>query len=162
MTPRHSRTTLAGLFLASALGATAARAAPSERIQLCKGSPPARPDEMIVVDSSFRRLPDRVLRLGTIDLSVSRHVEAQFFIIAPLGASPAAKLDSAQVHVAIGSLAKCGDKTVFGLNFEIDHAAPPAGAFSIPLSVFKEGSNPDDPALAAAAATVTGTLRRGS
>ena len=139
---RVLRPALAGLFMASAL---CAQAAPSERIQLCKGSPPARPDEMIIVDSSFRRVPDRTLRLGTIDLSVSR---------------PAATLDNAKVHFAIGSLAKCGDKTVFGLTFDIDDAALPTGDFSIPLSVFREGSNPGDPSLAAAPATVTGTLRR--
>lgn len=139
---RVLRPALAGLFMASAL---CAQAAPSERIQLCKGSPPARPDEMIIVDSSFRRMPDRTLRLGTIDLSVSR---------------PAATLDNAKVHFAIGSLAKCGDKTVFGLTFDIDDAALPTGDFSIPLSVFREGSNPGDPSLAAAPATVTGTLRR--
>ena len=139
---RVLRPALAGLFMASAL---CAQAAPPERIQLCKGSPPARPDEMIIVDSSFRRVPDRTLRLGTIDLSVSR---------------PAATLDNAKVHFAIGSLAKCGDKTVFGLTFDIDDAALPTGDFSIPLSVFREGSNPGDPSLAAAPATVTGTLRR--
>lgn len=154
---RVLRPALAGLFMASAL---CAQAAPSERIQLCKGSPPARSDEMIIVDSSFRRMPDRTLRLGTIDLSVSRHVDRRFFIIASLGARPAATLDNAKVHFAIGSLAKCGDKTVFGLTFDIDDAALPTGDFSIPLSVFKEGSNPGDPSLAAAPATVTGTLRR--
>jgi hypothetical protein len=106
-------------------------------------------------------MPDRILRLGTIDLSVSRHVDRQFFIIAPLGARPAATLDSAQIHVAIGSLAKCGDKTVFGLTFDFDGPTLPAGDFSIPLSVFKEGSSPGDPALAAPTATVAGTVRRG-
>lgn len=159
MTSRTLRATLAPLYLAGAFCGMAAHAAPSERLQLCKGSPPARPDEMIVVDSSFRRMPDRVLRLGTIDLSLSHHVATQFFIVAPLGASPAARLDSSKIHAAIGSLAKCGDKTVFGLSFEIDASATPSGDFSIPLTVFREGSDPDSPALAAAPATVAGTFR---
>ena len=151
---------LAGLVLASALGSSVARAAPSERIELCKGTPPARPDEMIVVDSAFRRMPDRALRLGTIDLSVSRHVDGQFFIVAPLGSRPAATLDAAKIHTAVDSLAKCGDKTVFGLSFDFDDSTLPPGAFSLALAVFKEGARSDDPSLAAAPATVGGILRR--
>ena len=157
---RHFRAGLAGLVLASTLGSPAIQAAPSERIELCKGAPPARQDEMIVVDSAFRRMPDKTLRLGTIDLSVSRHVDGQFFIVAPLGSRPAATLGTAQIHTAIDSLAKCGDKTVFGLSFDFDNSTLPPGAFSMPLSVFKEGAQTGDSALAAAPATVAGNLRR--
>jgi len=146
--------------LASTLCASVAQAAPSERIELCKGTPPARQDEMIVVDSAFRRMPDKTLRLGTIDFSVSRHVDGQFFIVAPLGSRPAAALDAAQIHSAIDSLAKCGDKTVFGLSFDFDGSSLPPGDFSRPLAIFKEGAGPDDPGFAASSATVAGTLRR--
>lgn len=159
-TARYFRPGLAGLVLASALCSPVAEAAPSERVELCKGTPPARPDEMIVVDSAFRRIPDKALRLGTIDLSVSRHVDGQFFIVAPLGARPAATLDVAKIHSAIDSLAKCGDKTVFGLSFDFDDSTLPPGAFSLALAVFKEGARADDPSLEAAPATVAGILRR--
>lgn len=159
-TARYFRSGSASLVLASALCSPAAHAAPSERIELCKGTPPARQDEMIVVDSAFRRMPDKKLRLGTIDASVSRHVDGQFFIVAPLGSRPAATLGAAQIHTAIDSLAKCGDKTVFGLSFDFDDSTLPPGAFSLPLAVFKEGARADDPSLAAVPATVAGTFRR--
>jgi hypothetical protein len=159
-TARIFRPALAVLVLAGALCHPAALAAPSERAQLCKGSPPARPDEMIVVDSAFRRMPDKALRLGTIDFSFSRHVDGQFYIIAPLGALPAAQLDPAQIHSAVDLLAKCADKSVFGLSFDFDDSTLPPGVFSRPLSVFKEGAKEDDASLTASAATVTGTIKR--
>lgn len=151
---------LIGLALASALCTQAVRAAPSERIELCKGTPPARPDEMILVDSAFRRLPDKSVQLGTVDFSVSRHVDGQFFIVAPLGASPASNLDGPEFHPAIDRLAKCGDKTVYGLSFDFDDSTLPPGPFVKPLLVFKDGTPADDPRLAATTAAVAGTIRR--
>jgi hypothetical protein len=159
-TARVARAALAGLVLAGALCAPGVRAAPSERIVLCKGTPPARPDQMIVVDSAFRHLHDDSLRLGTIDFSFSRHVDGQFFIVAPLGSSPAASLDATKIHSAIDMLAKCGDKTVFGLSFGFDDSTLPAGPFSLPLSVSREGAAPDDTSITASAETLVGNVRR--
>jgi hypothetical protein len=149
-----------GLALASTFCVQAVRARPSERIELCKGTPPARPDEMIIVDSAFRRLPDKSLQLGTVDFSVSRHVDGKFFIIAPLGARAASDLDGPEFHPAIDLLAKCGDKTVYGLSFDFDDSTLPPGPFAKPLSVYQDGTPADDPRLAASATTVAGTLRR--
>jgi hypothetical protein len=159
-TAGYWRPGLAGLFMASALCAPGVQAAPSERLVLCKGTPPARQDQMIVVDSAFRRLHDDSLRVGTIDFSFSRHVDGQFFIVSPLGSSPAAGIDPTKIHSAIDMLAKCADKTVFGLSFDFDDSALPAGAFSLPLSVSKEGAAPDDTGITASAVTVVGSVRR--
>jgi hypothetical protein len=154
------RTLSLGLACLGALCVQDVQAAPSERIELCKGAPPARQDEMIIVDSAFRRLPGKSLQLGTVDFSVSRHVDGQFYIVAPLGARPASNLDGSEFHPAIDLLAKCGDKSVYGLSFDFDDSTLPPGAFAKPLAVYKDGSPPDDPRLAATAATVAGTIRR--
>ena len=142
------------------LCASVANAAPSERVVICKGAPPARQDELIVVDSDFRRMPDKSLHLGTIALSTTRHVDGQFFIVAPLRVEPATDLQGSDLHAAIDKVAECADKNVFTLNFTFDGSTLPAGAFSKPLAVFKGPSASDGEPLKASIATVTGTIRR--
>ncbi len=151
----------AGFLAAGALlTASAADAAPSERAVMCKGAPPARQDELIVVDSDFRRLPDNAVHLGTIDLSSTRHIDGQFFIVAPLRVEPATDLQGSDLHAAIDKVADCADKNVFTLNFTFDGSTLSAGAFSKPLAVFKGPSASDGEPLKASVETVIGTIRR--
>ena len=148
------------LALGALLSASAANAAPSERAVMCKGAPPARQDELIVVDSDFRRLPDNAVHLGTIDLSATRHIDGQFFIVAPLRVEPATDLQGSDLHAAIDKVAECADKNVFALNFTFDGSTLPAGAFSKPLAVFKGPSASDGEPLKASVETVIGTIKR--
>ena len=148
------------LALGALLSAPAADAAPSERAVICKQAPAARQDELIVVDSDFRRLPDKSVHLGTIDLSATRHIDGTFFIVAPLRVEPATDLQGSELHSAIDRVAECADKNVFTLNFTFDGSTLPAGAFSKPLAVFKGPSASDGEPLKASIETVTGTIRR--
>jgi hypothetical protein len=148
------------LAFGALLSAPAANAVPSERAVLCKGAPAARQDELIVVDSDFRRLPDKALHLGTIDLSTTRHVDSDFFVVAPLRVEPATDLQGTDLHAAIDKVAECADKNVFTLNFTFDGSTLPAGTFSKPLAVFKGPSASDGEPLKASIETVTGTIRR--
>jgi hypothetical protein len=148
------------LAFGTLLSAPAVNALPSERAVICKGAPPARQDELIVVDSDFRRLPDNSIHLGTIDLSATRHIDGAFFIVAPLRVDPATDLQGSDLHAAIDKVAECADKNVFTLNFTFDGSTLPAGAFSKPLAVFKGPSASDGEPLKASIEAVTGTIRR--